>query len=112
MSKYDFTDLKKGSAKGLLVPKKQAKGKAPTSRLTVSTVKQVPGMPSIIVKGQGRRQNTKPITLPIPNEIYEKVKAETNISAGLVALMTYAVERLDAEGETLLAEYSAASASE
>ena len=121
--KFDFKALQKTSKKGLLSEEPDSSSSADSSpppkgrvgrkkdpegvvvSLSLSEMPRSGPIPPVMIIGSGRRTGVTPITLPIPKEIHERFK-NTNVSASLVALMVYALERLDEEGKTLLATYT------
>lgn len=122
MPKYAFGDIKKGEDQGLLKkqgkaqsvasPKKEKKPlgrpadpEGTTVRLTLSTIPRPENGPFIIINGSGKRDNTKVVNVPVPLDLYDRVKSCGNISASLVALMRYGLEQLDASDKTLWATY-------
>ncbi|MCP3941004.1 MAG: hypothetical protein GY710_05925 [Desulfobacteraceae bacterium] len=77
-----------------------------TVELNFAEIDRQDNMPFIIINGAGRRIDTTPITLPIPNELHKRIKGTANVSAALVALMVYGLEQIDKADKTLLANYS------
>lgn len=65
-------------------------------QIEIKEINRQDDTPLIIVSGTGRRNDTKSLTLPIPIEIFERIKSESsNTSASFIGLIKYAIDHLD-----------------
>lgn len=118
--KYAFDSIEVGEDLDLLNSQKKVQDAAPPKKqgrpadpkgtkvsLTLQTEGRMENAPLVIVKGSGRRKNIKYVNLPVPEEVYNRIKTSGgNISASLVALMVFGLETLDKENKTLWASYT------
>ncbi len=75
--------------------------------IKINEIERHEGLPTIIMVGTGRRHDIQQVSLPVPIEIYDRVKGESsNTSASLVALIKYALDKLDAENKSIHVKYT------
>lgn len=77
-----------------------------TVEIEIKEVDRIENLPVVMIKGTGRRNDVKYISLPIPIEDYERIKTETsNVSASFIALIKYALSKLDEEKKILIVNH-------
>ncbi|MCP4050353.1 MAG: hypothetical protein GY730_06580 [bacterium] len=75
------------------------------SQIKLSEFTRVENLPLFFVVGSGRRSNVRNLNIPIPEEIFQVIKKNSNnSSATYIALMQYALDILAKKGKGLKIE--------
>ncbi len=73
-----------------------------SSNILIREIERADGDSPVIVQGQGNRKGTTNTIVPLPEDLHARLKETGSLAASAVGLIKYALDRIDAEGKTLI----------
>ncbi len=75
--------------------------------IQISEIGRPEGFPTIITSGTCRRHDVQQVSLPVPIEIFDRIKdGSSNTTASFVGLIKYALDKLDEEKKSIHVKYT------